>query len=265
MSRLTDQNYLRSQQYHNTANLNARVNLHDRYSTNPYGWFRWVFDQYNLPQHCRVVELGCGSGAIWNSNATRIPENAEITLSDFSPGMVSQARQNLGDLRPFDFCVIDAQSIPFETAQFDVVIANHMLYHVPDRSRALREIRRVLNPDGRFYATTIGEKHMQELFELPERFNPGQSVDLLKSSGEFSLENGAVQLGAVFEHVSISRYPDSLHVTAAEPLVDYILSTVRFGGREQSREKFLRFVEEEMARRGGVMDITKDSGMFIAR
>lgn len=264
MSRLTDQEYLRSQQYHNAANLNARVSLHDRFSTNPYGWFRWVFDRYELTPRCRVLELGCGSGAVWSHNAARIPADAEITLSDFSPGMVSQARLNLRDMQSFDFRVIDAQSIPFETAQFDVVIANHMLYHVPDRARALREVRRVLKPGGRFYTTTIGEKHMQELFELPERFDPGRSVDQLKSNGEFSLENGAVQLGVVFEHISISRYSDTLHVTEAAPLVDYILSTVRFGSAEPRRDEFLRFIEGEMAQRGGAIDITKDSGMYIA-
>ena len=46
--------------------------------------------------------------------------------------------------RSFKFEEIDAQSIPYETKTFDAVIANHMLYHVPDRAKAIAEIKRVL-------------------------------------------------------------------------------------------------------------------------
>ncbi len=55
------------------------------------------------------------------------------------------------------FKEIDAQSIPFEDETFDAVIANHMLYHVPDRPKAIAEIKRVLKPGGRLIATTIGK------------------------------------------------------------------------------------------------------------
>ena len=36
-------------QYRTTANLQARITLHERFSVNPYGWQRWVFDQFDLP------------------------------------------------------------------------------------------------------------------------------------------------------------------------------------------------------------------------
>ncbi len=50
-----------------------------------------------------------------------------------------------------------------KTGLFDAVLANHMLYYVPDKSTALTEVKRVLKADGRFFTSTVGEKHMQEL------------------------------------------------------------------------------------------------------
>jgi ubiquinone/menaquinone biosynthesis C-methylase UbiE len=107
----------------------------------------WLFDQLALPAACRVLELGAGPGDLWRKNAGRIPPGGEVTLSDLSPGMVETARGALAAVpHPFAFAMVDAQAIPFPDATFDVVIASFMLYHVPDRSRALAEIRRVLTP-----------------------------------------------------------------------------------------------------------------------
>ena len=50
MSKLSDQNYLLSKQYKTASNLDARFQLHERFSVNKYGWDRWVFDHFDLPQ-----------------------------------------------------------------------------------------------------------------------------------------------------------------------------------------------------------------------
>src|SRR5690348_5746292 len=166
MSEISNQSYLLNDQYKNSEKFNARVMLHARFSINKYGWHRWIFDHFKLSQGARVLELGTGPGYLWQSNRDRIPEDLQITASDFSPGMVEEAKHNLAWGKVFDFQVIDAQSIPYEDAFFDAVIANHMLYHVPDRPKALGETRRVLKPGGRFYASTVGEHHMAEIEDL---------------------------------------------------------------------------------------------------
>jgi ubiquinone/menaquinone biosynthesis C-methylase UbiE len=134
-----------TRQYHNAANLEARIALHARFSTTTYGYYAWIFDHLDLPPHSRVLELGCGTGRLWLENVHRIPEGWDVTLSDFSPGMLQEAQQNLRDSqRAFAFAVIDAQVIlPYEDERFDGVIANHMLYHVPDRPKALAEALRL--------------------------------------------------------------------------------------------------------------------------
>jgi SAM-dependent methyltransferase len=263
VSDLSDRQYV-SRQYRNAENLNARIALHLRFSTNPYGWLHWVFDQFHLPPRCRILELGCGPGDLWGENLGRIPAGWEITLSDSSTGMVDQARKNLADRsRVFQFDVIDAQSIPLPEASFDAVIADHMLYHVPDRPRAFSEIRRVLKAGGRLFASTIGQNHLRELAELISRFDPDLSSWGWHPPDTFLLETGAAQLSQYFSRVTLKRYEDSLMVTECAPLVDYLLSG-RIETAVENRAAFARFVERELESRGGTIPVTKDSGLFSA-
>src|SRR5262245_7631139 len=160
MDRLTNPTYLKSQ-YKTADNLNARIQLHELYSTNTYPWTDWLFDQWVLPAASRILEVGCGPAYMWPQLLERIPPGWEVILSDISPGMVGQAREALAGVGPqFRFAQSDIQRLPWLEGTFDAVIANHMLYHVPDRPRALAEIRRVLKPGGKLYAATNGDSHM---------------------------------------------------------------------------------------------------------
>lgn len=263
MSSFSDQNYLLNEQYKDASRLNARIQLHARFGTNKYGWHKWVFDQLNLAPGSRVLELGCGPGLFWASNRERIPADWQITLSDFSPGMLEAAQHTLArSQQRFNFQVIDAQAIPFEDASLDAVIANHMLYHVPDRPKALSEIRRVLKPDGCLYASTIGEQHLKEIQGLVRRVTAFYTSGL--EANPFSLENGAAQLALYFSSVTLRRQENALIVTEAQPLVDYILSgksgPVFVGER---LERLLALIEQELAAHGAI-HITTDSGLFVA-
>ena len=148
----TNPEYLRRHQYADSRNLDARFQLHDRFSVNQYGWHEWVFDHLQLPGRARVLEIGCGPGLFWQKNASRRPASWDVTLTDLSPGMLADARRALASPgATHRYATADARHLPWPDAQFDTVIANHMLYHVPDRPRALAEIRRVLRPGGRLY------------------------------------------------------------------------------------------------------------------
>ncbi len=117
--------------------------------------------------------------------------------------MVDAAWRNLVVTgRAFKFEQIDAQSIPYPDETFDAVIANHMLYHVPDRKKALSEIRRVLKADGRLFATTVGDQHLKEISAWLTRAAGKQGWSHTFSQ-PFLLENGASQLQEFFPHVEI--------------------------------------------------------------
>jgi ubiquinone/menaquinone biosynthesis C-methylase UbiE len=264
MSKLSDQGFLLTDQYKDASNLDARIQLHRLFSTNKYGLPRWVFDQFDLPPVCRILDLGCGSANLWAENLDRTPAGWDITLTDFSPGMVTKAQDNLRNCgRSFVFEIVDAQSIPYDDASFDAVIANHMLYHVPDMAKALTEMRRVLQPGGRFYTSTVGETHTRELFELVSRFDPEGKFQHEVPS--FTLENGTPQLAPWFSEITLHRYEDNLEITEAEPLIAYIMSMVEAKSvfTDDKLEQLIAYVKDQIAAHGAI-HITKDTGIFEA-
>ena len=264
MPKISNQEYLLTEQYQDESNLNARIQLHDRFSTNKYGWHRWVFNQLSLSPESHILELGCGTGLLWLENLNRVPRDWGITLSDLSPGMLQEAQRSLRDSqRHFDFGVIDAQAIPFEDDIFDAVIANHVLYHVPDRTKAFSEIRRVLRPGGRFYASTVGRAHLRELYELVHRFDPRADLWGTQVSESFLLENGLDQLSEWFYRITLHRYEDALVITEAKPLVAYVLSSAAKSALVGKEPEFIEFVERELALHDAIY-VTKDSGLFEA-
>lgn len=260
---LADEQYV-AEQYRQPGNLNTRILLHQRFSTNKYGWHRWVFDQLHFPAQGRILELGCGPGDLWRENEDRLPEGWEILLSDLSAGMVHRASENLGgSCHPFGFQLIDAQSIPFSDQSLDGVLANHMLYHVPDRGRALEEVRRVLKAGGKLYASTVGLEHLREIRDLVTQFDARLSLWGGQTPDSFALENGATHLERRFARVTMARYEDAFLVTEPGPLIDYILSgTITLTADELP--DFVDFVHREFRQRGGVFYVTKDSGIFEA-
>jgi ubiquinone/menaquinone biosynthesis C-methylase UbiE len=158
---------LRSGQYKDASRLDAHIALHREFSVNRQGWPAWLFEQLDLPARVDLLELGCGPALLWVENAHRIPTGWNVRLSDFSAGMIADAEERLAAAEHrFAFQVIDATSIPMPDESFDCVLANHMLYHVPDRPRALREIRRILRPGGLLFASTLSGDTMQEMGEV---------------------------------------------------------------------------------------------------
>jgi SAM-dependent methyltransferase len=250
-------------QYKDGTNLSARVRLHQRFSTNRYGLLRWMFDRMQLPASANVLEVGCGTGILWRGRV-QVPHTWRVILTDMSAGMLTETRASLTQLgHVFTYMQADAQAIPFRDESFDAVIANHMLYHVPDIPRALTEFRRVLKPTGNCYAATMGLANMKEMDDLATRFF--SIPRMTESTARFGLESGDAYMRAAFTEVTLERYPDSLVITESAPLMDYINSMrVRSRVTNDQVAALRTHVENEIAAHGEIR-MTKDSGLFIAR
>ncbi len=255
----TDASFLLEKQYRTTENLRARIECHQRFSTSEQRWPDWVFAHYTFGDDADVLEVGCGDGSMWREYSAGIPSGWRLTLTDLSPGMVEAARGSLGQRATY--AVADVQELPFEDASFDAAIANHVLFHVPDRRRALRELSRVLRPGGVLVGTMIGRDHFRELRGM---LGGRESVIWSKSRERFGLETAREQLERVFADVEIEPFRDSLEVTEAEPFLRFVRSLDTPGLTEGHLDEMRKVVEREIATRGS-FHVTKTSGRFRCR
>lgn len=250
---LTDKTALNTQ-YANSDRLFQRISIHDRYSRNRQGFGPWIVSHYDLAAGEKVLELGCGTGSMWQGIS--LPEGCAVTLTDFSTGMLETAQANTAHLKA-TYAVVDAQQIPYPDTSFDVVIANMMLYHVPDIPRALAEIRRVLKPGGRFFAATFGERGVVPAVMAML----GREVQL---NERFTLQNGAEQLSAYFGSVAREDYEDALDVTDLGDLIAYLRSMQQMTAVADLPDEAL-LTAFRLHMKDGVLSLPKEYGLFICR
>ena len=261
---INDPRYLKKYQYRDPGNLNSRITIHTLYSTGKQTWADFVFAQLQPLEGERILELGCGHAAQWQTNLSRLPADVRLLLSDLSIGMVREARKALRADSSAAFLNQEAQTLAFPESVFDVVMANHMLYHVPTPSRAVQEAARVLKPGGRLIAATNGARHMEELDILLHEFEPRFEAETAMSR-PFSMENGREQIEPYFGTVELFPFVSDLWVTDAEPLADYVFSTPTgqiWFCKDQIGD-MAAFFQRRIDRDGGIF-IHKASGIFRA-
>jgi SAM-dependent methyltransferase len=106
-----------------------------------------LLDGVGAKSNLRALDLCCGQG---NASKALISRGCQVVGVDFSPAMLALARHRA----PLaTFIEADAQDLPFDEAEFDIIVSNLGVCHVPDQPRALAEARRVLVPGGRFAMT----------------------------------------------------------------------------------------------------------------
>ena len=261
----TDRAYLRGEQYATGANLSARIALHQRFRVGSISWPEWFFDRLRFPATARILELGCGTGMFWQEMADRLSTGWTLLLTDFSEGMVREAAAATSGLPcGVAVTVAEAGAIPLADRSVDAVVASHMLYHVPDRERALQDIHRVLAPNGALYAATIGETHLHQLRDVVASF-ASDARPLHAVTHRFSAENGGAQLRKLFADVDEEVLEGELHVTEAQAIADYVRSMAT--GRRLGEEAIAGItarVQEEIDRHGAFVLDTRNA-LFTCR
>ena len=230
MIRMTQQKEEIIKQYKESGNLQKRINIHV-YSTAKTDWFQWVLDGLQLRSGMKILDIGCGNGMFWIAMRDKLPTDLEVIMTDNSEKMLQAAKSGISEYAEvyeakrvqFSFLQRDAENFQIEEDEFDRIIANHMLYHVSNEKRGelLRKCAILLKKDGMFYASTVGQTHMQELFRLIEGFEPEIELPTWMSEN-FELENGGKQLEKVFSKVTVEEQENDLLVPEPQAIYDYV-------------------------------------------
>jgi SAM-dependent methyltransferase len=205
--------------------LRVRMDTHDRYTVPPTNFVGWVLNCIQWRGDEIVLDVGSGPGRWYTELHDKHPNTTYYGL-DLFPGMLSNHPHSSG------LTVSDAQNLPYTSGTFDVVMANHLLFHVPDIDRAVGEFRRVLKPGAILMAATNSLHNMPELHVLMRR-----AITLLVPPGTtniqvpaahtdlFTLESGTRLLSRHFYAVVRYDLPSQLIFPDVEPVMAYMEST----------------------------------------
>lgn len=228
--RQSEQQYIHKQ-YRTRDNLQIRILTHEQYSQPKIDFHKWVLDLIPWTGRETVLDVGCGSGMYAEPVSQRC---RRYIAADLSIGMLRGLANAVTEK-----VNMDASVLPVGGGTIDVVLANHMLYHVRELNRTLMEIYRVLKPGGVLIAATNAKKYMPELSEVLARLAGKLGVkgydqweNLYGIATRFTLENGRQALEPVYANVARHDLPGALVFKEASPLIDYL-------GSMQERYEFM--------------------------
>jgi SAM-dependent methyltransferase len=263
---LTDTTYLTQVQYRTDANLAARQSVY-AYQRPRVDLASTVLDLAELTGSETVADIGCGNG-IYLAELSRRGHAGRMLGADLSPGMLAMARAAAAGAA---VTVADAARLPLADAVADVTLAPHMLYHVPDRLAAVRELRRITRPGGQLLVVLNGPGHTGELLDLlaaaaAELGLPEEGVsDGYRGDQALTLDRGAELLAQVFGSVQRHDFRSQLVLPSAEPVVGYAAS-MRYAQTLPDPAAFTAAVAQRI-RFGpdGTFRVTTHSGLLICR
>lgn len=256
------------QQYKTETNLSIRSRTHELYTQPKTNFITWILDHVNWTGNERVVDVGCGSGNYVEAVLQRTPH---YIAADYSMGMLqSLTRPGLSRLN------LDAHQLPLASNSADVVLANHMIYHLPDKPKAIAEFRRILRPGGVLLAATNSKQSMRELNELrllvQQTYDMPLADPILAYELTYTLEDGAEWLSPHFEQVTRHDLPGALVFPAPEPVIDYLGTTrakyeefLPAGKTWQDIRDLLYPHLQQHIQENGHFTVNKLTGVFVCR
>jgi SAM-dependent methyltransferase len=146
---------------------------------------RQTLERSGLRPGQTVLELGSGPGFFTLEAARMVGPEGKLYVVDVQPDMIERVREKVrqAGLTNVEVQVADARHLPFANGTFDVAFLVTVLGELPDKGRALRELRRVLKPNGRLSITERMPDPGYPLIEEVVGWAQGVGFEFLEQSG----------------------------------------------------------------------------------
>jgi SAM-dependent methyltransferase len=273
---VTDRCHLISKTYATGAvGLDIRIQTHQLYTRPQVDFAQWVLEQIRWRGDEVVLDVGCGSGLYVSPVMARLDHGGRLVSADLSLGMLKQVASR-SPAGPSGLLNTDAMELPLAAGSCDVVLANHVLYHLPDIGRGVGEIHRVLRAGGYLIAATNARDSMRRFLEEMEDAAAilGYELELPVSPAglRFNLENASEWVGTAFADCDVRVLDSELVFPVAEPAVAYI-NSMRNGFElqlpdglewEALLDQTGRQIEAVVTERGAY-HVPKRTGVLVAR
>jgi len=150
-----------------------------------------------------ILDVGCGTGVNLLEAARWFAPTRQLCGIDLSPGMVAVATAKAGALGiPASFIVGDAEDLPYDSGQFDLVICNSVLHWFNDRGAALREMHRVLRPGGQLLLICAAAPGFREWFTFTDHLR--QLIGLAPRSSLVPSLPSAAEVGGLMQEAGFA-------------------------------------------------------------
>jgi SAM-dependent methyltransferase len=154
----------------------------------------------------------------------------------------------------------EAAALPLRDGSVNLTLALHMLYHVPDPSRALRELRRVTRPGGRVAIVLNGPDHLQELRAIVAE---ARGDEIWGQQERLRLDGGEALARSYFSTVTRYDFVSELRLPDPAPIADYVRSMSGTQHSADPERLVAAVVSRFPAAPGAVFTVTTHAGCLI--
>ena len=269
----TDREHLTKKMYATAELLALRIQSHKLYTRPEVDFASWVLDHVPWRGDEVVLDIGCGAGLYVEPVYDRLAQGGRLLLGDLSFGMLLDVAKSSS--LSANLLNGDAMHLPLPDNCCDVVLANHMLYHVPSMDRAVIEAHRVLRSGGYLLAATNARDSMRGFVRLVQSaaLALGYPIAVPESPVliKFNLENGLSLFENVFSNAKIFKFASALVFHSPEPAIAYLNSlsqTYKVLLAEELNwdavlDEAQRQIASIVATRGEFL-VSKTTGLFVA-
>jgi SAM-dependent methyltransferase len=253
VTRADDPAYVRYQ-YSDDEKLRIRIETHDLYSERR-GFHDWVIAQVAAGPGQRLLDVGSGPGTDYHP----LLPGVDVVALDTSLGMLARVRAKRVNG--------DAQALPFPHAAFDRVMCNHMLYHVPDKLAALREMRRVVRPRGRVTITANLRGSYANLWEMRNTALAELGLTPQHGTGYWFAAEDVELVASVFPGVRVELWNDAFVFPSSAPVLRYLATGPAGVADDEDRRRLFALLRpriDAIVAREGAFRVPKGAGCIIA-